>query len=105
VFDNFEESVQLHTLSESKKHKNCNSVIIAALALYFTLKDAGKDKSYEEFELEGILDQSSFEFNIPLRPITDYLYKRNHLVDLNVVSNFITEVKLCQILEDMLNAE
>ena len=103
MFENFEEAVQLHLLTDTEEHKDSNRVIITALSLYFIIKESNEpEKSYEEYELEALLDTKNEELRKLVMPVVRHLYMHNHLVDLEVIKKLITDIKLVTVLENCL---
>ena len=106
MFENFEEAVQLHLLSDTEENKDSNRVIITALSLYFIIKESNEpEKSYEEYELEALLETKNDELRKLVMPIVTHLFKSNHLVDLEIIKKLITDIKLVTVLENCIGSE
>lgn len=105
MFENVREDLTRHLLSDNiERFKTANELLAAALLLGHILHVKGVlEQDHERFELEAILGNAFPDFLILFEPLLMYLYETEISVNSERLIEFVRNVKMTAIYENLLD--
>ena len=104
MFENVREDLTKHLLSDDiERFKTANELLAAALFLGHILHAKGVlEQDHERFELEAILENTFPRFLVLFEPLLMYLYDTEISVNRERLIEFVRNVKMTAIYENLL---